>query len=156
VELSIGSANPSLPQRPLGRDLFWWLTWLRLMRVTAGSRLGRRMQTREFVIGSSRRRLQQAGVRFRPRLVDAAGRTVRFAGDSSREVAVVVWATGYRLDYSWIDIPGVLRDGRVAHDRGITDVPGCSSSDCLGSTPAARRCWASSPTTPPTWSAPPR
>jgi putative flavoprotein involved in K+ transport len=125
VELSVGAAYPTLPQRLLGRDLFWWLTRLRLMRVTAGSRVGRRMQTRgEFLIGSSRRRLQQAGVRFRPRLADAAGRTVRFADGSSRDVAVVVWATGYRSDYSWIDVPGLLRDGRVAHDRGVTDVPG--------------------------------
>ena len=95
------------------------------MRVTAGSRLGRRMQTRgEFLIGTSRRGLQRAGVRFRPRLVDAAGRTVRFADGTSREVAVVVWATGYRPDYSWIDVPGVLRDGRVVHTRGVTEVPG--------------------------------
>jgi putative flavoprotein involved in K+ transport len=63
-------------------------------------------------------------MRFRPRLADAAGRTVRFADGTSREVSVVVWATGYRPDHAWIDIPGVLRDGRVAHDRGITDVPG--------------------------------
>ena len=69
-------------------------------------------------------RLQRAGVRFRPRLVDAGGRTARFADGSSLDVAVVVWATGYRPDYSWIDIPGVLRDGRVAHRRGVTDVPG--------------------------------
>jgi putative flavoprotein involved in K+ transport len=125
VELSVGAAYPALPQRLLGRDLFWWLTRLRLMRVTAGSRLGRRMQTRgEFLIGSSRRGLQRAGVRFRPRLVDAAGRTVRFADGSSREVGVVVWATGFRPDHSWIDVPGVLRDGRVAHRRGVTDVPG--------------------------------
>jgi putative flavoprotein involved in K+ transport len=125
VELSIGSAYPALPQRLLGRDLFWWLTRLGLMRVTAGSRLGRRMQTRgEFLIGSSRRDLQRAGVRFRPRLVDAVDRTVRFADGSSREIAAVVWATGYRSDYAWIDSPGVLRDGRVAHRRGVTDVPG--------------------------------
>ena len=125
VELSVGAAYPTLPQRLLGRDLFWWLTRLRLMRVTAGSRVGRRMQTRgEFLIGSSRRRLQRAGVRFRPRLADAAGRTVRFADGSSRDVAVVIWATGYRSDYSWIDVPGLLRDGRVAHNRGVTDVPG--------------------------------
>ncbi|MGY1680117.1 flavin-containing monooxygenase, partial [Geodermatophilus sp. SYSU D01176] len=125
VELSIGSAYPALPQRLLGRDLFWWLTRLGLMRVTAGSRLGRRMQARgEFLIGTDRRSLQRAGVRFRPRLVDAAGRTVRFADGSSREVGVVVWATGYRSDHSWIDVPGVLRAGRVVHDRGITEVPG--------------------------------
>jgi putative flavoprotein involved in K+ transport len=125
VELAVGSAYPALPQRLLGRDLFWWLTRLRLMRVTAGSRLGRRMEARgEFLIGSSRRDLQRAGVRFRPRLVEAAGRTVRFADGSSSEVGVVVWATGYRPDYAWIDVPGVLRDGRVAHARGVTEVPG--------------------------------
>jgi len=124
VELSVGAANPALPQRLLGRDLFWWLTRLRLMRVPAGSRLGRRLQTRETLIGTSRRGLQRAGVRFRPRLVDAAGRTVRFADGSSREVGIVVWATGYRADYAWIDIPGVPRDGRVSHRRGVTDVPG--------------------------------
>jgi putative flavoprotein involved in K+ transport len=125
VELSVGSTYLALPQRLLGRDLFWWLTRLRLMRVTAGSRLGRRMQARgEFLIGTSRRGLQRAGVRFRPRLVNAAGRTVRFADGTSHEVRVVVWATGYRPDYAWIDIPGALRDGRAAHSRGVTDVPG--------------------------------
>ena len=36
----------------------------------------------------------------------------------------MVWATGYRFDHSWIDVPGVLRDGRVVHTRGITEVPG--------------------------------
>jgi putative flavoprotein involved in K+ transport len=125
VELAVGSAGLALPQRLLGRDLFWWLTHLGLMRVTAGSRLGRPMQARgEFLIGSSRRRLQGAGVRFRPLLVDAAGRTLRFADGSNSEVAVVVWATGYRPDYSWIGIPGVPRDGRVAHSRGVTTIPG--------------------------------
>ena len=68
VELSLGSTYPALPQRLLGRDLFWWLTRLGLMRATVNSRLGRRMQTRgEFLIGSSRRDLQRAGVGFRPR-----------------------------------------------------------------------------------------
>ena len=125
VELSVGASYTALPPRLVGRDLFWWLTRLRLLRVTAGSRLGRRMQSRgEFLIGSSRRGLRRAGVRFRPRLVDAAGRTVRFADGSSGEVGVVVWATGYRSDHSWIDVPGVLRAGRVVHDRGVTDVPG--------------------------------
>ena len=125
VELSVGSAYPTLPQRLLGRDLFWWLTRLGVMRVTAGSRLGRRIQSRgEFLVGTGRRRLQRAGVRFRPRLLDASGRTVRFADGSSLEASVVVWATGYRPDYSWIDVPGALRDGRVAHDRGVTEVPG--------------------------------
>jgi putative flavoprotein involved in K+ transport len=125
VELSVGSAYLSLPQRVLGRDLFWWLTRLRLMRVTAGSRLGRRMQGRgEFLIGSDRRTLERSGVRFRPRLVEATGRTARFSDGGGAEVSVVVWATGYRPDYTWIDVPDLVRDGRVVHRRGVTDVPG--------------------------------
>jgi putative flavoprotein involved in K+ transport len=124
VELSVGSSYPALPQRLLGRDLFWWLTRVGFMRVTASSRLGRRLQARETLIGTGRRALQRAGVRFRPRLVDAAGRTVRFADGTSREVGVVVWATGYRPDHAWIDVPGVLRDGQVLHTRGVTEIPG--------------------------------
>jgi putative flavoprotein involved in K+ transport len=126
VELSIATAYPMLPQRLGGRDLFWWLTRLGLMRVTARSRLGRRVQARgEFVIGTNRRRLERKGVRFRPRLVDAEGRTARFADHSLLEdVGVVVWATGYRSDYGWIHIPGVVREGHVVHRRGVTEVPG--------------------------------
>jgi putative flavoprotein involved in K+ transport len=125
VDLSIATRYPMLPQRRAGRDLFWWLTRLGLLRVTVNSRLGRRMSRRDFVIGTNRKRLERAGVRFRPRLVDADGRTVRFADHSLLEdVGVVVWATGYRPDYAWIHIPGVVREGHVAQRRGVTDVPG--------------------------------
>jgi putative flavoprotein involved in K+ transport len=125
VELSIATRYPMLPQRLAGRDLFWWLTRLGLMRVTVGSRPGRRMSRRDFVIGTNRRQLERAGVRFRPRLVDADGRTVRFADHSLLEdVGVVVWATGYRPNYDWIHIPGVVREGHVVHRRGVTEVPG--------------------------------
>ena len=47
VDLSIATKDPMLPQRLAGRDLFWWLTRLGLMRVTADSRLGRRMRAGE-------------------------------------------------------------------------------------------------------------
>jgi putative flavoprotein involved in K+ transport len=83
------------------------------------------MSRRDFVIGTNRRRLERKGVRFRPRLVDAEGRTVRFADHSLLEdVGVVVWATGYRPNYDWIDVPGVVREGHVLHRRGVSEVPG--------------------------------
>jgi putative flavoprotein involved in K+ transport len=124
VDLSIGTRMPVLPQRLAGRDLFWWLTRLGLLRVSVASRPGRRMSRRDFIIGSSRRRLQAAAVRFRPGMAEAQGRTVRFTDGTTLAVGTVVWATGYRSDYSWIGIPGVVRDGTVIHRRGATDVPG--------------------------------
>ena len=125
VDVSTGQQVPSLPQRLLGPDLFWWLTRLGFMRVNTGTGLGRRLRSRgEFVIGTNRRRLERAGVRFRPRLVAAGGRAASFADGGSLDVGAVVWATGYRSDYSWIAIPGVVADGGVVHQRGVTDVPG--------------------------------
>jgi putative flavoprotein involved in K+ transport len=125
VDLSIGERAPMLPQRLAGRDLFWWLTRLRLLRVTVDSRLGRRASRREFIIGTNKRRLRRVGVRFRPRLVEADGRTVRFANGSTLDaVGVVVWATGYRTDYTWIHIPAAVEHGRVVHRRGVTEIPG--------------------------------
>src|SRR5215470_11779789 len=124
VDLSIGSKMPVLPQRLAGRDLFWWLTRLGLMRVTVESKLGRRMSSRDFIIGGSRRRLRAAGVRFRPGVAGADGRTVRFTDSSSLDASLVIWATGYRPDYSWIGIPGVVAGAKVIQRRGVTEVPG--------------------------------
>jgi putative flavoprotein involved in K+ transport len=124
VGLSIGSKMPVLPQRFAGRDLFWWLAKLGAMRVSAESPLGRRMSSRDFVIGSSRRRLAAAGVRQRPSVADAEGRTVRFADGTTLDAGIIIWATGYRSDYSWIGIRGVVQAGTVIHRRGATDIPG--------------------------------
>ena len=61
---------------------------------------------------------------LKPRLVDAEGRRVRFEDGSELEVDAVIWATGYRPDYSWIKLPIFDEDGRLRHRRGVTDVPG--------------------------------
>jgi putative flavoprotein involved in K+ transport len=125
VVLSIGSRQTPLPQRPLGRDLFWWLTKARILDKSVESRLGRKLSTRETLIGSSPRELKRRyGVELRPRATGADGRTVRFEDGSELEVDAVIWATGYRPDYSWIKLPVFDADGRLRHRRGVTDVPG--------------------------------
>jgi putative flavoprotein involved in K+ transport len=124
VDLAIGTRFPTLPQRVLGRDLFWWLTRSRLLNLSTGTRLGRRLSSKETVIGTTRRRLRRAGVTLRPRLLDADGKTVWFADGTSQDVGSVVWATGLRPDHSWLRIPGVVDNGRIIHRRGVTDVPG--------------------------------
>jgi putative flavoprotein involved in K+ transport len=124
VHLAIGSPQTPLPQRFLGRDLFWWLTKTRLIEKTVDSRIGRRARERDTLIGSSARQLRRRhGIDFRPRVVGGQGRTIRFADDSELAVDAVIWATGYRSDYSWIDA-AVVDGGRVRHSRGVTDAPG--------------------------------
>jgi putative flavoprotein involved in K+ transport len=124
VHLSVGSRQTPLPQTLLGRDIFWWLTKMRLLTTTVESRLGRWMRDRDTLVGSSLRQLKRDGIDVRPRAVGASGRTVSFADGSELKVDAVVWATGYGADYSWIKLPVADPDGRVRHRRGVTDVPG--------------------------------
>jgi putative flavoprotein involved in K+ transport len=125
VVLSVGSRQTPRPQRLLGRDLFWWLTKLRILDKTVDSRLGRKLSARDTLIGSSPRDLERRyGVDLKPRAVDAEGHTVRFGDGSEVEVDAVIWATGYRADYSWISLPIFDQQGRLRHCRGVTDVPG--------------------------------
>lgn len=40
-------------------------------------------------------------------------------------IKTVIWATGYRPDHSWLDVPVFDRKGRIRHDGGVvTDAPG--------------------------------
>jgi putative flavoprotein involved in K+ transport len=126
VELSVGQRLPAIPQRPLGRDVWWWASMLGLDRVTAGSRLGRRLAGRDQVIGPGPRRLaRRHGIPIRPRAASTAGRTITFTDGSAAKYDTVVWATGFRTDHTWIDIPGVTdKQGRILHTRGVTPSPG--------------------------------
>ena len=125
VHLAVGSRQTPLPQSLLGRDLFWWLTKTGLIKKTVQTRIGSRLQHRDTLIGSSPRQLRRHyGIDLKPRVVGASGRTVSFADGSDLEVDAVIWATGYRSDYAWIEPPVLGSDGRVQHRRGVTDVPG--------------------------------
>jgi putative flavoprotein involved in K+ transport len=39
-------------------------------------------------------------------------------------ITSVIWATGYRPDYSWLDVPVLDRHGRIRHEGGIAAAPG--------------------------------
>ena len=40
------------------------------------------------------------------------------------EIETVIWATGYRPDYSWLELPILDRRGRPEHRGGVTALPG--------------------------------
>lgn len=60
--------------------------------------------------------------RFEPTRVDASpplGMDLQ-----SGAIRTIIWATGYRPDYSWLDVPVFDHRGRVRHDGGVVDSPG--------------------------------
>ena len=42
----------------------------------------------------------------------------------SGEIRSIVWATGFRPDYSWLNVPVVDEKGHLRHDGGVVDSPG--------------------------------
>jgi len=42
----------------------------------------------------------------------------------SGEIRAIVWATGFRPDYGWLDVPVVDAKGQLGHDGGVVASPG--------------------------------
>ena len=60
--------------------------------------------------------------RFEPTVVDSSpqlGLDLK-----SGEIKTIIWATGFRPDYSWLDLDVLDTKGMIRHDGGVVDSPG--------------------------------
>jgi putative flavoprotein involved in K+ transport len=123
--LSVGSALARLPERFLGRSVFHWLDRFGAMDVTVESRLGRKASRREVLIGRTPRDVARAqDVKLLARAVGAAGDRILTAEGRRTRVSTVVWATGFRPDYGWLQVGVLDSGGKPLHRRGVTDAAG--------------------------------
>ena len=125
VHLSIGSRQTPLPQRIFGRDLFRYLQATGLMRKSVESRIGQRMRHRETLIGSSPRGARRRhGIQLHGRTEDVSGSEVRLSDGSRVSPGAVIWATGFEVDHSFVQLPVFDADRRPMHRRGVTSAAG--------------------------------
>jgi putative flavoprotein involved in K+ transport len=76
------------------------------------------------LIGIPERTLSAAGVARVGRLTDERG-GLPVCGGEAVEPRVIVWATGFRPDYRWINLPVFDAEGYPHHRRGVaTGAPG--------------------------------
>jgi putative flavoprotein involved in K+ transport len=76
----------------------------------------------EWALTSGRDGEFSAPERFEPSRTPASARLQLKL--SSGEIRSVVWATGFRPDYGWLDVPVLDEKGRLRHDGGVVDSPG--------------------------------
>ena len=63
-----------------------------------------------------------AAERYEPtRVIRGAPLTLNL---KSGEITTIVWATGFRPDYSWVELPVFDGAGQLRHDGGVVDAPG--------------------------------
>ena len=123
-----GRSVGSLPRRILGRDLFDWL-WPTLMRPSADTRLGRSIRrsvlsSTDKLIGMSERDLVSATLARAGRVVGARGGLPLLEDGRVADVKSIVWCTGFRPDFRWIEAPIFEDTGYPRHHRGVTEIPG--------------------------------
>jgi putative flavoprotein involved in K+ transport len=125
-----GRDTGSIPRRLLGRDVYDWLWWT-VMRLTKRSRIGRRLMAGQLTLGDplvglTRRDLEARGIGRVGRTVGSVdGRPVLDDGRVLEHTEAVVWCTGFRPEFTWIDLPIVDSRGYPRHDRGLAvDAPG--------------------------------
>jgi putative flavoprotein involved in K+ transport len=124
VALAQGTPLRRVPPRILGRSLHWWGDHLGLIGAPLDSWRGR-TQRGDLLVGPSLRTLaRRDGIRLVGRATAAAGRAMTFEGGSTVDADAVVWATGFRSDYSWIDAPVFDEGGVPVHRRGVTELAG--------------------------------
>jgi putative flavoprotein involved in K+ transport len=103
---------------------------VRLMRLvgthvlTVRTPLGRRVRPKLLSSGTplirvKRKDLLAAGVELAPRTIGVRGGLPVLEDGRAVDVANVIWCTGFRSDYGWVDLPIFGEDGRPAQDRGV-------------------------------------
>jgi putative flavoprotein involved in K+ transport len=98
--------------------------------LTKGTPIGRKVGPRlesmaAPLIRVKTKDLVAAGVERVPRVVGVRDRLPVLEDDRVLEVANVIWCTGYRQEFSWIDLPIFGEDGAPMHERGVvTGEPG--------------------------------
>jgi putative flavoprotein involved in K+ transport len=124
VYLAVGKPQPQLPQYVLGRSLFWWFERLGFNRVSRDSWLGRRMRQRDPLIGTFLSDLERKGVTLVKKVSGVEGRALRLEDGSALEPDAVVWATGFKPDYGWLEVDVFDEQGKPRHQRGISQAIG--------------------------------
>jgi putative flavoprotein involved in K+ transport len=113
---STGSAPPALYSRPT-----WWIA---TKLITVNTQMGRKMAAQLRTKGTPLVRIREkdfatAGITRVPRVDGVEGGKPRLSDGRQLDVRNVVWCTGFKHDFSWIDLP-VAAGGHIPmHERGV-------------------------------------
>jgi putative flavoprotein involved in K+ transport len=96
----------------------------RVLRVDTriGRKLGPKVVSKGApLIRTKLKDLEAAGVARVPRVVGVRGGLPVLEDDRVLDVANVVWCTGFRTEFGWIDLPVFGDDGQPLHYRGVVE-----------------------------------
>jgi putative flavoprotein involved in K+ transport len=107
--------------RLFGGQPYWWF----ISRVlSVNTPIGRKMRSKVVyhgapLIGTNRKEIAALGIESTPRVTGVQSGKPKVEDGRSLPADGVIWATGFRPDYQWIDLPVFDEYGFPRHSRGI-------------------------------------
>lgn len=116
----------SLPQQFLGKTLWWWFKRIGFLSYNKYSWIGKKLNsTTQPVIGTNVKEiLSRSNVLAVGRTKDAMNEDVFFEQEKVNTIKNIVWATGYRPNFAWIEGLELDADGYPKNFRGVSNIEG--------------------------------
>lgn len=123
-----GAQAPVRPTRTTARLVFPVLRFAALHVVTLRTPVGRAVSAKLSTAPLVRTRISdlvELGVQVLPRIAGTSGGRPVCADGTVCTASSVIWCTGYRDEFDWIDLPAFDERGEPIHRRGVVEsVPG--------------------------------
>ncbi|CAM1363211.1 Uncharacterized oxidoreductase CzcO-like [Tenacibaculum litoreum] len=116
----------TLPQQFLGKTLWWWFTLIGFLKFNKYSWIGKKISTSlQPVIGTDVKEiLSRENVVTVGRTKDALDNEVVFDNKKVTSIKNIIWATGYRPNFKWIEGLELDADNYPKNYRGVSNIEG--------------------------------
>lgn len=125
--LAISKNIAYFPLVVMGKSIFWWFDKLGILNATSHSFLGKLIQRKgDPIFGYElKKAVSKNQVKLRPKVIWANEKQAMFEDISTLNVQNIIWSTGFKPDYSWIQIENALNENdEILHKRGVSPVKG--------------------------------
>lgn len=119
-----GPDTPNMPRQKWGKDIYWWLYTTGMMNLKAEGWLGKRLlKTKtggDALIGASLAEIvAKNGLIRKGMLLGLEAEKAVFENEAPlSDIRNIVWATGFKNDYSWVKMPVFDAEGLPLQKRG--------------------------------------
>ena len=115
-----------LPQEILGKTLWWWFTKSGFLSFSRDTWLGKKIsKSRQPVIGTPVKEiLERNNVEAVGKTKNAEGELIVTEKKKINDLKNIIWATGYRPNFSWIEGLELAKNGYPKHYRGVSNIDG--------------------------------
>ena len=116
----------SIPQQFLGKTLWWWFTLIGFLTYNKYSWIGKKISSfPQPIIGTDVKEiLSRKNVISSGRTKDALNEEIIFENNKVSSIKNVIWATGYRPNFKWIEGLELDENSYPKNFRGVSNIEG--------------------------------